>query len=48
MELIAESIKNLPVVDLDAMGRAFPRLDNAIQFIHNQSCTPTTVLSVLG
>lgn len=36
MGLIAASTKKVPIVDIDSMGRAFPRLDNLIQFIYKQ------------
>ena len=48
MGLIAGSMNGLPVVDVDTLGRAFPRLDNAIQFIHKQPCSPTVISSIMG
>ena len=48
MGLIAGSMNNLPVVDADTLGRAFPRLDNALQFIHKQPCSPTVIASIKG
>lgn len=48
MGLIAGSMNGLPTVDIDAMGRAFPRLDNAIQYVHKQSSSPTIITSIMG
>lgn len=48
MGLIAGSMNGLDVVDVDAMGRAFPKLDNTIQLIHNQPCSPTVISSTNG
>jgi DUF917 family protein len=45
MGLIAASMKNIPLVDIDSLGRAFPKLDNAIQLIYNQSCSPSVISS---
>ena len=48
MGLIAGSMNGLPIVDVDAMGRAFPKLDNTIQYIHKQPCSPTVISSIMG
>lgn len=48
MGLIAGSMNELDVVDVDALGRAFPRLDNSIQFINKQPCSPTVISSTNG
>ncbi|CAF3959197.1 unnamed protein product [Rotaria sordida] len=45
--LVAAS-KQIPCVDCDNMGRAFPRLDQKLLFIRGQNVTPTCMCDVLG
>ncbi|CAF4877511.1 unnamed protein product [Rotaria socialis] len=46
--LLVAASKQVPCVDCDNMGRAFPRLDQKLSFIRGQSVTPTCLCSVHG
>lgn len=46
--LLVGAMKRLPCVDCDGMGRAFPRLDHKLAFIHDQPVTPTCLCDVRG
>jgi len=46
--LLVGAIKNIPCVDCDSMGRAFPRLDQKLPFILGQNVTPTCMCDVRG
>ncbi|CAF1316545.1 unnamed protein product, partial [Adineta ricciae] len=46
--LLVGTVKNIPCVDCDNMGRAFPRLDQKLPFILGQSVTPACMCDVRG
>ncbi|CAF4709260.1 unnamed protein product [Rotaria sp. Silwood1] len=46
--LLVAASKQVPCVDCDNMGRAFPRLDQKLSFIRGQSVTPTCLCDVHG
>lgn len=44
--LIVAASKQVPCIDCDQMGRAFPRLDQLLQFIHNLPATPASLCDI--
>ncbi|CAF4294392.1 unnamed protein product [Rotaria sp. Silwood2] len=46
--LLVAASKQVPCVDCDNMGRAFPRLDQNLPFIRGQNVTPTCLCDVHG
>ncbi|CAF0899382.1 unnamed protein product [Didymodactylos carnosus] len=44
--LIVSSQMNIPCLDCDGMGRAFPQLDHSLSFIEGQKCSPTCLSDV--
>jgi hypothetical protein len=48
MGLIVAATKQVPCIDADGIGRAFPRLDQTLPFIHGCSPTPACLCDVRG
>ncbi|CAF0890595.1 unnamed protein product [Rotaria sordida] len=46
--LMVAAKKNVPCIDCDGMGRAFPRLDHVLSVIRGQRVTPTSLCDVHG
>lgn len=48
MGLVVAALKQVFCVDCDGMGRAYPRLDQLLSFIHNLPVTPTCLCDTRG
>ena len=48
MGLLVAASKQVPCLDCDGMGRAFPRLDQFLPFIHGQPIQPASLCDVQG
>jgi DUF917 family protein len=48
MGLLVAASKRIPCIDADGMGRAFPRLDHVLAFIHGCCPTPASLCDVRG
>lgn len=48
MGLLVAASKQVPCVDCDEMGRAFPRLNQFLSFIHNQPIRPICICDIRG